>query len=160
MLSERRRAFIEANPALVDPENEELVGALWRKAMRMGFVEDTPEIDQFVVDGLRFGKASEQAPAQQAAPAPPQRRTEASQPEPMPAPKKALPMVASPSREVPTANGTRQSFNVTLSPAEREAAHFSYHHLPPAQAELEYARQKSKLERMKRDGSYSDQGRG
>jgi len=99
----------------------------------------------------KFGfKAAPAAPAP--APAAPQRRS--------------IPMSAPVAREIPGSNGRRGDGAVTLSPEERDIArrsimdHPGQPNLTNAEKEYLYAQNKLKLARMKRDGTYSDQGNG
>jgi hypothetical protein len=100
-LSERRIAFIRQHPELNDRANEEAVIGYWKQGLRLGIPDDTDEIDNYVLHGLRFERAAREqrhgeAQTEQAAPAAPQTRPEASQQRPMPAPpaRRSMPMVA------------------------------------------------------------------
>lgn len=171
VLSERRKDFIRANPELVDPENEQLVTALWRRGLKLGLQEDTEAIDQFVVNGLRSA-----APPSQASQAPPQAREEPVQrqsapmaddrlhaPAPSPEPRRSMPMTAPPTREVPTSNGSRRSSDMTLTAEERQIARAAIIDRPDmpaltdAEKEFLYLQNRNRYRAMVRDGLYSEQ---
>jgi hypothetical protein len=72
-----------------------------------------------------------------ARPPPPQRRT--------------MPMSAPPSRDIPSVSG-RSGLDNHLTRDEREVARSSWPHLPAAQAEYEYLKNKRRMVSMKADG--------
>jgi hypothetical protein len=69
------------------------------------------------------------------------------------APARGVPVSAPVSREVPMPSGQRRDENNTLRRDEREIAHVSFPHLPAAQAEYEYLKNKRRMFAMKADGS-------
>jgi hypothetical protein len=76
------------------------------------------------------------------------------QPQPQP-PRRSPPVSAPPSRDVPTPSGQRaQSSKITLTAEERSIARQSMSWLKPEEAEVEYARNKAKLARMRGNGEY------
>lgn len=70
--------------------------------------------------------------------------------------RRSMPVSAPVSRDVPSANGTRQTNSVTLSPEERLIARnsFTATDMTNAQKEALYAANKRKLAAMKANGSY------
>jgi hypothetical protein len=169
-MSERRKAFLQQHRREIEG-NEDAAGDYWRQARRMGIPDDTDEIDNYVLNGLRFeqqARAARMAPAEPEAPeapaAPPVARQEPIQAAPMPSPKRSAPMVAAPSREVPNVNGSRRSDMNTLSPEERDIARNSIMDrpdMPPltdAQKEFLYLQNRERMRQLKRDGIITEQG--
>lgn len=80
----------------------------------------------------------------------------AAEPQPQPQPqRRSMPVSAPPSRDVPTPSGQRaQSSKITLTAEERSIARQSMSWLKPEEAEVEYARNKAKLARMRTNGEY------
>lgn len=77
--------------------------------------------------------------------------------------RRSMPMTAPVSREVPTAQGTRQKNSMRLTEEERQAARLAIPDRPDlpkltnAQKEYMYAKNKAKFEAMKANGTYSEQ---
>ena len=90
-------------------------------------------------DEIEANRRSEQPPAPIAPP-----------PKPA-APHRSIPMSAPVSREVPMGSGERRQDN-TLRADEREIARVSFPHLPSAQAEYEYLKNKRRMIQMKANG--------
>lgn len=80
----------------------------------------------------------------------------AADPQPQPQPqRRSMPVSAPPSRDVPTPSGQRAtSSKITLTAEERSIARQSMSWLKPEEAEVEYARNKAKLARMRGNGEY------
>ncbi len=68
-------------------------------------------------------------------------------------------MSAPVSRNVPSASGHRQQDN-TLSPEEVQIARNSFGGATNAEKEWSYLQQRERLRKMKKDGTYSEQGGG
>jgi hypothetical protein len=176
-LSEHKRAFLRQYPVLVeDPAVMKIFNNHYAKALQDGFTDDTPELDNHLVletvreiehkrqlalaqepEGVAVQRLEEEAEAiqreMQPAPVapPPARRTSFS------APARGVPMSAPVSRDAPMVSGDRRQEN-TLRPDEREIARVSFPHLPSAQAEYEYLKNKRRMIQMKADGSIQGDG--
>jgi hypothetical protein len=174
-MSERRQRFLAAHPEILDPTNREAVEGYWRQALRMGLAEDTPEIDNYVLQGLHFERASRETAEERArgmhqdepddapaSPAPPQSRREAFQ-APSSEPRRSMPITAPVTREVPTMTGKRMTDNNTLSAEERQMARDAIPDRPDLpklsnhEKELMYLRNREKYREMVRNGTYTDQ---
>jgi hypothetical protein len=153
-MSPRRRAFVEANPELANPQNAEAVMGYLRQAERMG-MQDEAEVDAFVLQSLkseqRQREPRREEPASYAEP--PQARAE---------PRRSMPMSAPVQRSAPTMSGKPRTSG-TLTAEEREMAHAAIPDRPDlpkltnAQKEFMYLQNREKYQRMKADGTYSEQ---
>lgn len=142
-LSGDERTWLKQHPdAMTNPRlNAKLQSAYW-DAQDAGHVRGTPAYFQFLEEKLGYRQAQSPPP-----PAPAQHDDE-----PEPPPQRRAPTVSAPvSRDVPSAATGRPASNkVTLTPAEREAAAVS------GISEIEYARQKQRLQDEKKRGNYME----
>jgi hypothetical protein len=69
-----------------------------------------------------------------------------------PAMKRNIPMSAPVSRDVPSASGGQSPSRVHLNAEERHIANVSFKHLPPHERDLAYARNRSRMHEMKKNG--------
>lgn len=179
-LTDHKRAFLRQYPELLHPAIMPVMAAVYQAALRGGVADDTAEMDERIVTGIanHFRQLEQlaQLTSADARPTPEnrERREEAAQtseelqrevellqaelePAPTPAPppvmRRSIPVSAPVSREAPMASGGRlPTSQITLNRDEREIAHASFRHLSPAQAELEYAKNKKLMLAMKADG--------
>jgi hypothetical protein len=174
-MSERRKAFVLANRELIDPVNSRFVEFYYAQAKNAGVADDSDEMDNHILSGLREELAHLERMRARArenvAPRAALAREEALQPAPsgdapsspaMPSQQKksAGPMVAPPSRDLPPSmSGGQRQGDRTLNPEERQIAAISFPHLPQAQAEFEYWQNRERMRQMKRDGLITDSGR-
>jgi hypothetical protein len=158
-MSERRRQFIEANPELRDPRNDEAIRGYLGQAKRMN-ITDEADIDNFVLSGLRWEAATRAPRREEPEPAP--SRAQSPLPRSMPEQRRSMPMAAPVTREVPTYSGKPRTSG-TLSAEEREAAIAAIPDRPDLpklsarQKEMMYLEQREKYRRMVADGTYSEQ---
>ena len=154
-MSPRRRAFVEANPELANPQNAEAVMGYLRQAERMG-MQDEAEVDAFVLQSLKSEQRHREPRYEEPAPSyaePPQARTE---------PRRSMPMSAPVQRSAPTMSGKPRTSG-TLTAEEREMAHAAIPDRPDlpkltnAQKEFMYLQNREKYQQMLRDGTYSEQ---
>jgi hypothetical protein len=140
----RREAWLNRTPGA--RENIAALGAIHHAALNSGLVDTSPEYFDFLGAQL----AALKQPTEAATHIADEMQARASRtPEPPPRPSRV--MVSAPvSRDVPSANGKRQSpGRVTLTPQEQEAARIAGIPLE------EYARQKLRLSSMRATGEYS-----
>lgn len=124
--------------ALSDPEKNAYLGAAyWEATKAKGLARNTPQYFQFLEERLGYRQPE----------APPNEDDEI---DPSPPPARRIPTVSAPvSRDIPSAGtGRPQNSQITLAPAEREAAAFS------GISEVEYARQKVRLLEEKKRRNY------
>lgn len=193
--SEHKKQFLRRNPdVLFDQFKAQSMARHYRDAIEAGIADDTQEIDDYILSGMREDlvarRVSHGRAALDAMMSPPQtpedmtrhsvtqnRQAESVQQgyeaaphvavqrvepaaSPQPPARRSVPVSAPPSRDVPNASGARgQSTKITLSPEERDIARKSMHWLPPAEAEVEYARQKRRLADMRANGEYPERER-
>jgi hypothetical protein len=158
-LSEPKRAFLKAHPDLTSREKGPIVQQRYVEAIRSGIVDDSPEMYDFILTGVRReddGKfvANEPMPEIERRPLPPL---------PSPSIRKSMPISAPVSREIPTFSGRRHSATQqTLSAEEVRIAHnsFSDPRMSNVEKEKLYLTNKLKLQQMRENGEYSDQTRG
>jgi hypothetical protein len=158
-LSPHKQAFLKANPQFVtDRAMMTMMNRHYTAAMQAGIADDTPEMDQRILQGVAGDLEDHRRTQRHVAelrseppPSPP--------PEPPAAPpKRNAPMTAPVSRAVPSPSGQRrESGRVVLSGEERDLARRAYRWLPPDEAEREYAIQKSKMMQMRAAGTLNDQ---
>lgn len=171
-LSEHKRRFLEQHPEVWEPFRHKAMTFYYNQALNAGIADDTPEMDQYILQGIerelqlqrdqaranaaamaQVREAPPLAPAPApAAPPPPLMQTPL-----MPtAPKRSIPVAAPVSREVPTSTGRRPDppGRITLSPDERDIAVKSRPDLPPHQAERLYAENKIRLGQLRASGQY------
>jgi hypothetical protein len=179
-LSDRKRAFLKANPALLRQDIATVAGRQYQAALQAGIPDDTPEIERWIIDNTaREIEHHRELTSAHARPTPEheaiaeaaadlQREAEeilaetaAAQPTPVVSPaRRRMPISAPVSREVPSASGHRQPTDWnTLSAEERQIARHSFTDpgMSNAEKELLYLRNRQKLAQMRRDGSYSEQ---
>lgn len=118
-------------------------------AIRSGIKDDSPELDEYLLDGV-------QRDLERLEPTPSPAEPEAPPSAPAPS-RRTMPIAAPVSREVPMSDGRVFTDRVTLSAEERQMAHLSYRGLPPAEAERVYATAKLKLARERAAGRYPDE---
>ena len=152
-LSEHKRQFRKANSNLLQPANVDAVRFHYHAALNAGVVDDTPEMNQAILDGIarERARAVAQAKAIVEPPAPA-------------APSRPRVQVSAPvSREAPAMSGNRQPSDWnTLSPEERDMAHRSFVDRPDmprltlAEREYLYLQNRNKYRKMKASGEYSE----
>jgi hypothetical protein len=166
-LSEHKRAFLKQFPVILE---DQVVGQTfnrhYQEGLKSGLADDSPELDQYLIantvreiehrrqlalasesvdeavqkldDEIEANRRSEEPPAP---------------PSPRPAPRRSVPMSAPVSREAPMWSGQRgTNENNTLRADEREIARVSFPHLPAAQAEYEYLKNKRLMIQRKASG--------
>jgi hypothetical protein len=136
----------------LEPANAKEVAFHYRASLAAGIPDDTAQMNEAILSGLRRERehAVEQARAVVEAPAAPRR----------PSVRVSAPV----SREAPAMSGRREpSDQNTLSPEEVDIARRSIidrPDMPPmtnAQKELQYLRNRNRYRAMVRNGSYSEQ---
>lgn len=148
---QRRRDWLAANP--MAQQNLAALDNFHHAALNSGLADTSPEYFSFLETQLGDLQAQQPATAATHLINEMQQRIAAQTPPPPPPPRpQARPsFVSAPvSREIPTANGRRQSGKTDLSPQEREAARIS------GVSEVEYAKQKLRFLEMQANGEYSD----
>jgi hypothetical protein len=177
-ISDFKKDFLRQNPMLLNDAIKPISQRVHQAALAAGVPDDTPEMNAAMLAGIHeqiYGRG-------QVAPPPPvpdehqmdKRDVEAAAQElaaeaeairapnaPViapPPPRRSLPISAPVSRDIPTASGQRfsQQTSVTLSKEERELSHGAYHWLPKAEAEREYAKQKSIMLSRRADGTLNE----
>jgi hypothetical protein len=150
---ERRNAWLEATPAAKSHLQE--LNILHQAALNVGLADTSPEYFDFMSQQLAALDAQRPTTAAQMAGEMQQRAAQARTPEPPPpAPRSNGSFVSAPvSREVPSANGKRNSGRVTLTREEQEMARASGITLE------EYAAQKMRLQHLRETGQYSEERR-
>jgi hypothetical protein len=181
-LSEHKRAFLRQFPVLLeDPITQQIFNRHYVEALQSGgFTDDTAALDNHLIaatareieqrrqqlepahepartieeevqrldDEIEANRRSEQPPAPIA---PPPMRA---------APRRSIPMSAPVSRDAPNYSGRREppGWN-TLTAEERQVARnsFSDPNVSNEQKEYLYLKNKQKLAKMRKDGSYSEQ---
>lgn len=147
---QRRRDWLAANP--MAQQNLAALDNFHHAALNSGLADTSPEYFSFLETQLGDLQAQQPATAATHLINEMQQRIAAQNPPPPPPRPQARPsFVSAPvSREIPTANGRRQSGKTDLSPQEREAARIS------GVSEVEYAKQKLRFLEMQANGEYSD----
>jgi hypothetical protein len=168
-ISDQKKSFLRAHPNLLHPAIAPSMKRHYEAALAAGYSDDTPAVEKYILDNV----AREIEHRQQLVNAKPAERETVIEPDSPPAPAAPQPEPAAPaarrsvqmsapvSRSIPsTASGLQNStaWN-TLSAEERQIAHHSFTapDMSNAQKELLYLRQRQKLQKMKADGSYSEQ---
>jgi hypothetical protein len=141
-LSDHKRRFLKSHPEfVVDSFHINAMRAAYAVALQAGVPDDSPEMDQHLLAGVRRNIEHQR---QRAAPL---------QQEPPPAPPRtSVPISAPVSRDIPMPSGERRPPAITLSREEREVAAISFPNLSPAQAEYQYFQNKKRMLEMKADG--------
>jgi hypothetical protein len=147
-LSPAKKDFIRQHPEILDRPDS---GQLHFGALDSGAIEDSPEYFARLEEGLAADRPeSRPQAAEQAAPRP--------QPQPRPA---SGPVVSAPVHRESISYSTGrpvEGSKITLTPAEREAAHFSMPGIPKAEAEKAYAQNMLRMRQMKANGLLQDGG--
>jgi hypothetical protein len=167
-LTEHQRRFLRSHPTLMTEPYASLMKHAIMVARHAGIPDDTPAMDRAILQGVardieHHRNLSNHQQHHDAGQAARELSREADmhlaayQPEPPPERRKSIPMSAPVSRSVP-GNRDPDGWN-TLSPDEVQIAHnsFSDPNMSHADKELLYLRNRQKLARMKKDGTYSDQ---
>jgi hypothetical protein len=179
-VSDRKKAFLKANAALMRPDIAQVAARHYQEALQSGIADDSDEIEEHILNNtardLEHQRAlsaaarstpetrevhhaaqalQREADAIQAESAPPDRPA----PAPAPAARRSMPMTAPVSREVPSISGSRRPTQTTLSADEVQIAHVSFPHLSKAEAEWQYAKNRARMQQMKAEGFW-DQGGG
>jgi hypothetical protein len=145
----RRQEWLGRNPQAQQHLAE--LDQLHRAAVRSGLVDGSPHYFEFLEQGLQRlpppnSGAEHMAEEMQA------RAAEHAPPRPQPRePQVSRYMSAPVSREVPSANGSRQSDKITLTADQKEAAKMS------GISEVEYARQLMRINEARERGEMNDQ---
>jgi hypothetical protein len=168
-LSEHKRAFLRQFPVLVeDRDVMSVFNKHYAEALQSGFTDDTPELDSHLItatvrdlehrrqlalaaepEDVAVQRLDDEVEAIRRSEAPPAPIA----PPPAAPPKRRVVYSAPVSREVPLGAGEQRPGAISLNREEREIAHSSFKHLPPAQAEYEYYLNKKKMIAMKANGS-------
>ncbi|MEH2547129.1 hypothetical protein V1283_003774 [Bradyrhizobium sp. AZCC 2262] len=178
-LSDHKRDFLKKFPVLLDPTIAPVMARIWRAGLDAGLQDDTPELDNFVVDNVaREVQHHQKLTSAQARSTPEnaQRHHEvgmavedlnseaeallgealaAHEPAAPPAaPRRSVPFSAPVSREVPMATGGRRQSENTLTPEERVIARtsFSAPNMSNTEKEYLYLQNRKKMQAMKADG--------
>jgi hypothetical protein len=187
-LSDRKRNFLKANPALLRQDVAPIAGEHYQNGLAAGLADDSAELERFVLEkttqSLEHRRQLRSAPVEPEPAVDPEiekaaRELEAEAealqreylaPQPMPQaalPRRSIPVSAPVSRGAPSlATGRPMSMsNRTLSAAEVEIAHNSFTDstMSNRDKELLYLQNREKLHRMRASGEYrmtSEQGGG
>ena len=140
----------------------------YAEALQSGFTDDTSELDNHLITATvreiehrrQLALASEPVDVavqrledESAAIDREERPAPIAPPSPRPAPRRSIPMSAPVSRDAPSYNGRSQTNETnTLRADERQIAHVSFPHLPAAQAEYEYLKNKRLMIQRKASG--------
>lgn len=172
-LSDHKRAFLKRFPQMLEPSISPLMARHYHEGRQFGLEDDGEQLDNYVLihvaRDLEHQRQLAVAQAQAAAPEIAQALQEpaataetleaeaarlwAEQQAAIPAPRRSIPMAAPVSRDIPMASGGRASHaDNTLSRDEREIARVSFPHLPKAQAELAYLKNRRVMREMQADG--------
>jgi hypothetical protein len=152
-LTEHKRAFLRANPNLLEPANVDAVRFHYQAALQRGVPDDTPEMNEVLLAGIARGRQHAVNEARSIVEAPPAK-------ERRPSIQRSAPV----SREVPSASGRREpSDQMTLSAEERDIARRSIIDRPDmpkltnSEKELIYLRNRNRYRAMVASGEYSEQ---
>ncbi|MBR1298546.1 hypothetical protein [Bradyrhizobium sp. AUGA SZCCT0042] len=175
-VSDHKKQFLRQFPIMLNPQVTPIMARHYQAGLQAGFEDDSEPLDRYVLDHVRRDIEHHQkltSPTARPTPENEQRHLDieqhaadldaeaasyldeslaAHQPEPPPAPKRAIQYSAPVSREVPMSTGGRQPADRTLSAEERQIARISFPHLAPAQAEFEYLVNRKRMNEMKADG--------
>jgi hypothetical protein len=176
-LSAHKARFLKSHPSLLSPPYNRSMANAYHLALHAGVADDTVAMDHAILAGvakdIEHHRALSALTSADARPTPENhamhedvgqaadelaREAEGHlaeyQPEPTAPPqrKRSIPMSAPVSRDIPGASGQRIDTGNTLRKDEREIARVSFPHLPPAQAEFQYLKNKKLMLEMKRDG--------
>jgi hypothetical protein len=183
-LTPHQQRFLKAHPSLLREPYMHLMAHAIMVARHAGIADDTPQMDAAILSGvardIEHHHHLKQLTSASARPTAANAATHADidqhaaelqqeaaqhlaeyQPAPVappPPPKRSFPMQAPVSRDLPSITGQPHE-SKTLNAAEREIAHNSFTdpHMTKAQKEYLYLRNRQKLQRMRADGSYSEQ---
>jgi hypothetical protein len=148
-ISERKKQFLKAHPELLNPAVAEIGRSVHARMLSLGIEDDSDQMNAMILHGVRSAIASRAAEEAAAAALPPA-------PAPAQSQRRSIPMAAPVSRDPYPASSGRyapSTHSVRLSVEEREMARLS------GISETEYARNKLRLERLKREqGLYNEQG--
>jgi hypothetical protein len=152
-LTEHKRAFLRANPNLLEPASVDQVRFHYHAALNAGVVDDTPQMNQAILGGIareRQRAVQEARSVVEAAAAPPRRPS--------------VQVSAPVSRAAPAMSGRRERDDQnTLSPEERDIARRSIIDRPDmpkmsdSEKEYQYLQNRNRYRAMLADGSYSEQ---
>jgi hypothetical protein len=176
-LTDHKRRFLKSHPSLLTEPYLSLMRHAVMIARHANIPEDTPAFDNAILAGVakdiehhralsaltsadaRVTPENEQAHHDVGQSAEELMREAEGhlaeyQPEPTAPPqrKRSIPMSAPVSRDIPGVSGQRIDNGNTLRKDEREIARVSFPHLPPAQAEFQYLKNKKLMLQMKADG--------
>jgi hypothetical protein len=183
-ISGHKKAFLHANPALAQAPLSHVMAHHYQLALHSGVPDDSELMNQAVLHGVQrdieHHHALKALTSADARPTPENhamhqdvaesaaelaREAEAHlaeyQPEPTappPAKRKSIPMSAPVSRDVGSMSGQRIDSGNTLRKDEREIARVSFPHLPAAQAEFAYLKNKKRMMAMKASGEIQGDG--
>lgn len=156
-LSDHKRDFLRRNPWAMEREMAAIVQRVHKTALDAGIPDDTPEMDTYLVSGVDRELTARIEKSPPAKPLPP-----VMQPPPPAPPRRHVPVSAPVTREVMTSSGKplqARPSSVTLTAEERAIARnsFGYGGLSNAEKERLYALNKAKYQRMREDGTYTDE---
>jgi hypothetical protein len=142
-ISDHKKRLLRAHPELLEPEKAKTAAVHYRRALSSGVADDTPEMDEHILRGMRSEREWEQVGAGLAAVTQPPAAPAA------PAKRSTIPVSAPVSRDIPSlGTGRGGPTSVTLSPAEREIARLS------GISERQYGLNKLRLLQAKAEGRY------
>jgi hypothetical protein len=178
-ISDRQKAFLNANRELIDPANAAVIHAARQEAASQGILPDTAEEESAILGAVHGAIQQRQEAAianvrSQAAPILPPAAKPALPVTPilppiMPPRKATVPMSAPVTRDVPSASGrpAGSQNQITLTPEERAVARNSFGAIKGAdgkmvdltieQKEMMYAQNKARMLRMRANGTLNDQ---
>jgi hypothetical protein len=152
-ISEHKKAFLRANPNFLEPDTAKQVHFHYSAALGAGVVDDTPQMNERILDGIKRERERAVQDARsvvEAAAAPPRRPS--------------VQVSAPVSRAAPTMSGRREPDGQnTLSPEERDIARRSIIDRPDmpkmsdSEKEYQYLQNRNRYRAMLADGSYSEQ---
>lgn len=168
-ITEHQRAFLRAHPEMITDEFRSMaMAAHYREALAEGIEDDTPEMDQRILDGVQREVAHQHKLAMDNI-----RRRMAPEPAPEPAPapiaapppapaaaappaRRSMPVSAPVSRDIPMTSGNNFRSDNTLTAEERQIARTSFTdpNMTNGQKEYLYLQNKKKLAALRASGQY------
>jgi hypothetical protein len=148
-LSPHKKAFLKANPHVL--QNLPAAGYYHRQGTAQGIADDTEEMNQFVLSGMR----REREAIENARRAPYRDPPPVNTPEP---PKRSMPHTAPVTRDAPSMSAGAVPTRITLSPEEIMIARNSYTapDMSNEQKERAYAMAKLRMLQMRKDGRLNE----